>query len=101
MISIGELTLTLQNVQEKPQWWKRKASILKVHMLLLAHLAREEIPPSLAADMRWVPHTSNTSLLYTWKIPQCAFDPLPACPGGWSAVVLCQIFLRVIPMHGM
>ena len=36
--------------QEKPQFWKRKPSIVKCHMLILAHLARAEIPRSLRAD---------------------------------------------------
>ena len=42
-------------LQEKPQWWKkRKSSIVKAHMLLLAHLGRADIPESLVADHRSV-----------------------------------------------
>lgn len=37
-------------VQDKPQFWKRKPSIMKCHMLILAHLARADIPKSLRSD---------------------------------------------------
>lgn len=37
-------------VQEKPQFWKRKPSIVKCHMLILAHLARADIPKTLRSD---------------------------------------------------
>lgn len=40
--------------QEKPQFWKRKPSIVKVNMLLLAHLSRAPVPPTLANDMKYV-----------------------------------------------
>ena len=36
--------------QDKTQFWKRKPSIVKCHMLILAHLARADIPRSLRAD---------------------------------------------------
>ena len=41
-------------VQEKPQWFKRKPSIVKVHMLLLAHLARRPVPAPLQKDLEFV-----------------------------------------------
>ena len=37
-------------LQDKPQFWKRKPSIMKCHMLILAHLARADIPKTLRAD---------------------------------------------------
>ena len=37
-------------VQDKTPFWKRKPSIVKCHMLILAHLARADIPKSLRAD---------------------------------------------------
>ena len=37
-------------VQDKPQFWKRKPSIMKCHMLILAHLARADIPKTLRSD---------------------------------------------------
>jgi len=37
-------------LQDKPQFWKRKPSIVKCHMLILAHLARAEIPKTLRGD---------------------------------------------------
>ena len=40
--------------QEKPQFWKRKPSIVKCNMLLLAHLSRAPVPPIFANDMKYV-----------------------------------------------
>ena len=37
-------------MQDKTPFWKRKPSIVKCHMLILAHLARADIPKSLRAD---------------------------------------------------
>ena len=37
-------------MQEKPQFWKRKPSNVKCHMLILAHLARADIPKALRSD---------------------------------------------------
>ncbi|BDA43749.1 Translocation protein SEC63 homolog [Coccomyxa sp. Obi] len=42
------------DLKEKPQFWKRKPSIVKVNMLLLAHLSRASVPPTLANDMKYV-----------------------------------------------
>ena len=41
-------------MQEKPQFWKRRPSIVKCNMLLLAHLGRAEVPPSLQGDLKFV-----------------------------------------------
>ena len=44
----------MRPAQEKPQFWKRRPSIVKCNMLLLAHLGRAEVPPSLQADHKFV-----------------------------------------------
>ena len=52
---VPALLTCLACLQEKPQWWKkRKSSIVKAHMLLLAHLGRADIPDSLTADHKSV-----------------------------------------------
>lgn len=38
----------------KSAFWKRRTSVLKVHMLLLAHLAREDIPAVLQRDLQFL-----------------------------------------------
>jgi translocation protein SEC63 len=38
----------------KSAFWKRRTSVLKVHMLLLAHLAREEVPAVLHRDLHFL-----------------------------------------------
>ncbi|EIE19320.1 hypothetical protein COCSUDRAFT_48909 [Coccomyxa subellipsoidea C-169] len=42
------------DLKEKPQFWKRKPSIVKCNMLLLAHLSRAPVPPIFANDMKYV-----------------------------------------------
>ena len=44
----------MSSVQEKPQFFKRKTSLVKVHMLLLAHMDRIEIPAILKKDLEYV-----------------------------------------------
>ena len=47
---LSSLNVVQHWLQEKPQFWKRKPSIVKCHMLILAHLARAEIPKTLRGD---------------------------------------------------
>lgn len=55
-------------MQEKPQFFKRKASIVKVHMLLLAHMDRLDIPPLLHKDLEFVLKKSTIFLEEMIKI---------------------------------
>ncbi|EFJ44468.1 molecular chaperone [Volvox carteri f. nagariensis] len=77
--------LVLRNnpdLKDKNTFWKRKASVLKAHMLLLAHLDREHdsIPPSLQADLRFVLTKSPLLLDEMIKI---AIMPRPPAGYGW------------------
>lgn len=42
--------------RDKKAFWQRRASVIKAHMLLLAHLERlgPEVPPQLQADLKFV-----------------------------------------------
>ncbi|PSC67052.1 dnaJ ERDJ2A [Micractinium conductrix] len=42
------------DLKDKSAFWKRRTSVLKVHMLLLAHLSREEIPAVLQKDLEFL-----------------------------------------------
>ena len=41
-------------LRDKKQFWNRKVSCLKAHMLLLGHLSRDEVPPALKKDALYV-----------------------------------------------
>ncbi|GIL50242.1 hypothetical protein Vafri_6471 [Volvox africanus] len=70
------------DLKDKNAFWKRRASVLKAHMLLLAHLDREHdnIPPSLQADLRFVLTKSPLLLDEMIKI---AIMPRPPAGFGW------------------
>ncbi|GIL87084.1 hypothetical protein Vretimale_14247 [Volvox reticuliferus] len=70
------------DLKDKNAFWKRRASVLKAHMLLLAHLDREHdnIPPSLQADLRFVLTKSPLLLDEMIKI---AIMPRPPAGYGW------------------
>ncbi|KXZ42319.1 hypothetical protein GPECTOR_162g134 [Gonium pectorale] len=77
--------LVLRNnpdLKDKNTFWKRRASVLKAHMLLLAHLDREHdsIPASLQADLRFVLTKSPLLLDEMIKI---AIMPRPPHGFGW------------------
>lgn len=42
------------DLRDKADFWKRRPSVVKAHMLLLAHLAREPVPQVLAKDLDFV-----------------------------------------------
>eukprot|EP00873_Tetraselmis_striata_P025823 jgi/Tetstr1/446087/TSEL_033688.t1 len=80
----------------KKDFWKRKSSIIKAHMLLLAHLERagEEVPPALEADLRFVLQRAPKLLaelmnvavyprkqhyLYGWMCPAVAVVEMMQC----------------------
>ncbi|RMZ57290.1 hypothetical protein APUTEX25_004124 [Auxenochlorella protothecoides] len=42
------------DLKEKSQFWKRRASIVKAHLLVLAHLSREPIPAALTKDANFI-----------------------------------------------
>ncbi|KAG2451784.1 hypothetical protein HYH02_003562 [Chlamydomonas schloesseri] len=82
--------LTLRNngdLKDKPTFWKRRASVLKAHMLLLAHLDREHdnIPASLQADLRFV--LTKTPLLLD-EMMKIAVLPRPPAGYGWMTPAL-------------
>ena len=71
--------------QDNKQAWfkKRKASIVKAHMLLLAHLDREAVPPSLAADHKFV--TTKCILLLEEMVKIANIPRAPGQTWGWLA----------------
>ena len=78
--------LVMCSVQEKPQWWKkRKASVVKAHMLILAHLGRADIPDSLVADHKYV--VTKSALLLEEMI-KIASLPRPPHSLGWLAPII-------------
>ncbi|KAG2441769.1 hypothetical protein HXX76_003382 [Chlamydomonas incerta] len=82
--------LTLRNngdLKDKPTFWKRRASVLKAHMLLLAHLDREHenIPATLQADLRFV--LTKTPLLLD-EMMKIAVLPRPPAGYGWMTPAL-------------
>ncbi|KAG2485811.1 hypothetical protein HYH03_015521 [Edaphochlamys debaryana] len=70
------------DLKDKNTFWKRKASVLKAHMLLLAHMEREQehIPATLQADLRFVLTKSPLLLDEMMKI---AVMPRPPLGYGW------------------
>lgn len=54
--------------QDKPQFFKRKSSIVKVHMLLLAHMDRLPVLPVLRKDLDFVLRKSTILLEEMIKI---------------------------------
>jgi len=71
------------DLKEKTQFWKRKASVLKAHMLLLAHLDREtdNVPANLQADMKYV---LTKSLVLLEEMLKIAMLPRPPHGYGWQ-----------------
>lgn len=69
------------DLKEKPLFWKRKASVLKVHMLLLAYLEKEgdNIPANLQADLKFVLQKTPLLLEEMLKIAL-----LPRAPYGYG-----------------
>ncbi len=87
--------------QEKPHFWKRKPSIVKVHMLLLAHLARADVPRSLQADARFLLQKAPLLLEEMVKIANL---PRPPAGYGWlsptvGALEMMQCLTRAQPLH--
>ncbi|KAK9829144.1 hypothetical protein WJX72_004149 [[Myrmecia] bisecta] len=69
-------------LKAKPQFWKRKSSVIKVHMLLLAHIAREPIPAILESDLKFVLKKSPVFLEEMLKL---SGYPRPPHGYGWLA----------------
>lgn len=86
--------------QEKPQFWKRKPSLIKVHMLLFAHLSREPIPAGLQPDLKFVLEKALPLLDEMVKI---AALPRPPLGFGWLAptlgsIEMMQCIVQAVPM---
>ena len=72
-------------MQDKTPFWKRKPSIVKCHMLILAHLARADIPKSLRADYSAVMKKCPLFLeeiinIANFPRPPAVSAPLPHAP---------------------
>jgi hypothetical protein len=86
--------LSHAHAQEKPQFWKRKPSIVKVNMLLLAHLSRGDIPASLQADLRFV---LKKSPLFLEEMANIANIPrAPGAPGWLAPTAGCLEFAQCL-----
>ncbi|KAK9839330.1 hypothetical protein WJX81_008661 [Elliptochloris bilobata] len=89
------------DLKEKPHFWKRKPSIVKVHMLLLAHLARAEVPRSLQADLRFM--LAKAPLLLE-EMVKIANLPRPPAGYGWlsptvGSLEMMQCITRAQQLH--
>uniref|UniRef100_A0A7S3R9Y3 J domain-containing protein n=1 Tax=Dunaliella tertiolecta TaxID=3047 RepID=A0A7S3R9Y3_DUNTE len=90
------------DLKEKKMFWMRKASILKVHMLLLAYLEREgtDVPAVLQSDLRFVLQKSVVLLDELFKI---ASMPRPPTFNGWltpsiAVVEMLQCLSQAVPL---
>eukprot|EP00884_Botryococcus_braunii_P003385 jgi/Botrbrau1/13047/Bobra.0187s0009.1 len=98
---LRKVVLRLQpDLKEKPQFWKRKPSLIKVHMLLIAHLSREPIPSLLYPDLKFVLEKALPLLEEIVKIAA-----LPRAPLGWGwlaptlgAIEMMQCITQAVPM---
>ncbi|KAF5837295.1 Sec63 Brl domain-containing protein [Dunaliella salina] len=93
---------TFPDLKEKKMFWMRKASILKVHMLLLAYLEREgsDVPAVLQSDLRFVLQKSIVLLDELFKI---ASMPRPPTFNGWltpsiAVVEMLQCMSQAVPL---
>ena len=85
--------------QDKKQAWfkERKASIVKAHMLLLAHLDREPIPASLAGDHKFV--VTKCILLLEEMLKLAQIPRVQGVTTGWLAPTLgCLEMMQCITM---
>eukprot|EP00878_Enallax_costatus_P024760 GHUV01026445.1.p1 GENE.GHUV01026445.1~~GHUV01026445.1.p1 ORF type:complete len:636 (+),score=256.18 GHUV01026445.1:447-2354(+) len=83
-------------------FWQRKASVVKAHMLLLAHLERmgDDVPAALQADLRYVLAKSPLLLEEMVKI---ATLPRTQAGTGWmtpalACVEMCQCIAQAMPV---
>lgn len=77
--SIDLQAQSLLALQDKAQWFKRKTAIVKVHMLLLAHMDRVDIPTTLQKDLDFV---LRKSAILLEEIVKIANIPRTS-PYGW------------------
>jgi translocation protein SEC63 len=71
------------DLKEGHPFWKRRPSIVKVHMLLMAHCGREPVPPALTADLETVLRRCPTFLEEMLKIGN--IPRVQGWPYGWLA----------------
>ncbi|PSC67006.1 dnaJ ERDJ2A, partial [Micractinium conductrix] len=67
------------DLKDKSAFWKRRTSVLKVHMLLLAHLSREEIPAVLQKDLEFLLTKGQPLPGYGWLTPTVGCIELMQC----------------------
>eukprot|EP00197_Chlamydomonas_leiostraca_P010453 CAMPEP_0202862194 /NCGR_PEP_ID=MMETSP1391-20130828/3321_1 /ASSEMBLY_ACC=CAM_ASM_000867 /TAXON_ID=1034604 /ORGANISM="Chlamydomonas leiostraca, Strain SAG 11-49" /LENGTH=714 /DNA_ID=CAMNT_0049541695 /DNA_START=168 /DNA_END=2313 /DNA_ORIENTATION=+ len=81
------------DLKDKAPFWKRKASVLKAHMLVLSHLEREgdSIPQALQADLKFVLQKSPLLLEEMFKI---ATLPRPPHGYGWLAPAMAIVEMQ-------
>ena len=77
------LMRSFPDLKEGHPFWKRRPSIVKVHMLLMAHCGREAVPPSLASDLATVLKRCPTFLEEMLKIGN--IPRVQGWPYGWLA----------------
>lgn len=88
------------DLKDKSMFWKRKTSVLKVHMLLLAHLSRADISPVLAKDLNFV-LTKGLPLLQ--EMLGIAILPRVQPGYGWmtpavGCIELMQCIVQAVPL---
>lgn len=89
MMELRQTVLRLDpSLKEKTQFWKRKPSVQKVHMLLLAYLSRAPIPAVLDKDLKFVLKRSPSLVEEMIKIAQL---PRPPVGYGWLTPALASI----------
>lgn len=89
-------------LKQKNQFWKRRASVVKAHMLIYAHLERvqDQVPQQLTSNLRFVLEKSIPLLQEIFKI---ACFPRPPIGHGWmtpavSAVQVMQCMTQAVPL---
>eukprot|EP00210_Caulerpa_lentillifera_P007930 g7569.t1 len=89
-------------LKSKNQFWKRRASVVKAHMLLYAHLERahDQVPTALNSDLKFVLEKSIPLLQEIFKI---ACFPRAPIGHGWmtpavSAIQVMQCVTQAVPL---
>lgn len=91
------------DLKEKPQFWKRKASVLKAHLLILEHLERggSGVPAALQNDLKFV--LQKVPVLLD-EIVKIAALPRPPLGYGWmapavAAVEMMQCWMQAVSIE--
>lgn len=87
-------------LKDKGAFWKRRTSVLKIHMLLLAHLSREEVAPPLRKDLAFLlakglPLLQEMLALSTMPRVQPSYGWLTPAVG---CIELMQCMVQAVPL---